>query len=126
MDFATLASMTISAIVPFLIKGGEEIAQGIGKDLWALIKNPFQTEKDKSLIKQLEEKPDDQKLQGKVEIKLSELLEAYHDVAQQISSILPKAQEESKKLSLLIKNSKNVVAFNKIVTNGDFRVGDNK
>ena len=126
MDFATLASMTISAIVPFLIKGGEEIAQGIGKDLWALIKKPFQTEKDKSLIKQLEEKPDDQKLQGKVEIKLSELLEACHDVAQQISSILPKAQEESKKLSLLIKNSKNVVAFNKIVTNGDFRVGDNK
>ena len=45
MDFATLASMTISAIVPFLIKGGEEIAQGIGKDLWTLIKNLFKLKK---------------------------------------------------------------------------------
>ena len=124
MDFISIASMAIPAICPFLQKGGEAIAQGIGKDLWALIKKPFQSDKDKTLIKQFEEKPDDQKLHGKIEVKLSDFLEAYPEIAQRISELLPRAQEEAKRLNILIQNSKNVVAGSQIIAQRDVIVGD--
>lgn len=125
MDFAIIASAAVSAITPFLVKGGEEISKGIGKDLWELIKKPFQSDKDKAIIAELEKNPDDLKVQGKVEVKLSDLLEADEETAEHISALLPRAQEEAKRVTILIQDSKNVVAGDqKINVAGDFIIGD--
>jgi len=125
MDFAIIASAAISAITPFLVKGGEEISRGVGKDLWELIKKPFQSDRDKAIIAELEKKPDDPKVQGKAEVKLSDLLEADEETAEHISALLPMAQEEAKRITILIQDSKNVVAgTQRINVDGDFIIGD--
>jgi len=48
MDIASLAAQAILLVLPYLAKGGEEIAKGIGKDLWEFIKKPFVKERDKA------------------------------------------------------------------------------
>lgn len=125
MDFAIIASAAISAITPFLVKGGEEISKGAGKDLWELIKKPFKSDKDKAIISEFEKMPDNSKVQGRVEVKLSDLLEADEETAEHISALLPMAQEEAKRVTILIQDSKNVVAgTQEINVDGDFIIGD--
>jgi len=85
-----LASAAIAAITPFLIKGGEALAEGVGKDLWELIKKPFKSPDEKAIVKQLEEKPNDRTSQNDAIKKLDELLRAYPDIARQIESLLEK------------------------------------
>lgn len=90
MDISQIAATAIAAITPYLVKGGEEVAKGMGKDLWELIKKPFTSEKEQILVQQLEENPGDVKLQGKVEGKLEELLEANPSIAAQLQDLLAK------------------------------------
>ncbi|NTV23689.1 MAG: hypothetical protein HGA85_04915 [Nanoarchaeota archaeon] len=119
-----LASTVISVIVPFLIKGGEEIAKGVGKELLDLVKSLFTSAKDKAIVQELEQKPEDQRVQGKAELKLAELIENRPDVAEQINKILPKAQSEVERVTILIRNSKNVIVSSQISAGGDITVGD--
>ena len=67
--------MAITTALTYATKGGEEIAKGIGKDLWELIKKPFTKEKDKALIHSLEQNPDDAQTKNIAEYKLVEFLE---------------------------------------------------
>jgi hypothetical protein len=92
MDITLLATAAVSAVAPYLAKGGEEMAKGMGKDLWELIKKPFTSEKEQKLVGQLEENPGDAKLQGKVEGKLEELLEENPDITAQLQDLLEKMQ----------------------------------
>jgi len=39
MLLESIAGAAIAAITPFLVKGGEAIATGVGKSLWKTIKN---------------------------------------------------------------------------------------
>jgi len=124
MDFGMIASEAITAIAPFLVKGGEALAAGVGNELWELIKKPFQTEKDKAIINQFEKNPADPKTQGKLEMKLSDLLEANQDVADRINFLLSDAQKESQRISIEIQNSKNVVVGSGIQAGGNVIIGD--
>lgn len=91
MDIATIASAAIAFAAPYLKKGGEAIAGGMGKDLWELIKKPFQKkESHKEAIKQLEENPADPIVQGKVIGKLEEHLEDDPEYAKELEELLKK------------------------------------
>jgi len=85
-----LASSAISAVIPFLTKGGEAIASGVGKDLWDLIKKPFKSPDEKVIVKQLTEKPEDHESQKAAAKKLYELLQEHPDIARQIEILLEK------------------------------------
>ena len=41
MNIESIAATAISTALVYLGKGGEEIAKGIGKDLWELVKSQF-------------------------------------------------------------------------------------
>ena len=88
MDPTALAAATLAALAPYLAKGGEALASGIGKDLWELVKKPFKSEIDQKKLQELELKPDDSKTQGKVEGKLEEFLTEDTQLAAQLAELL--------------------------------------
>lgn len=91
MSFATIAATAITFIAPFLKKGGESFIGEGAKDLWKLIKKPFEKkESQKETIKQLEENPDDLLIQGKVIGKLEEHLEDDPEYAKELEELLKK------------------------------------
>ncbi|QBN17784.1 hypothetical protein [Flavobacterium nackdongense] len=49
MEPITLITSAITLATPYLIKSGEKIAEGIGEEIWNLIKKPF-TKKDESVL----------------------------------------------------------------------------
>jgi hypothetical protein len=112
MDFSTIASDALGVITPYLAKKGEKIAGEIGHDLWELIKKPFISDKEQSLIAQLEEHPDNAKTQGKVEMKLEELLEANPEIASELQRRLAQAGpaiENHNNTATVTGNNNNVV-----------------
>jgi len=83
--------MAITAVTPYLAKGVEEIAKGIGKDLWELIKRPFENkDRDKQLIEKLNEQPENEQAKGAVAYKLSEFLEENPTLASELDELLKK------------------------------------
>jgi len=46
MEPITLIGAAITLATPYLLKTGESIAEGIGKDIWELIKKPFTKDKE--------------------------------------------------------------------------------
>lgn len=82
MEPITLITTAISLATPYLLKTGESIAEGIGEDLWKLIKKPFtknnetefsidinkQEEKDNLVNLLLEEIGKDNNFQRELEI----------------------------------------------------------
>ncbi len=125
MDYSAIATTAIAAVSPYLVKGGEEIAKGVGKDLWELIKKPFKAANDETIVKQLEEKPDDQKLLGKVEGKLEELLKTSPDIAQELQQKIDEANKPEEKTRITtVVNSKNVAVGTTISAGGNVTFGD--
>jgi len=91
MDSTQIATMAITAVTPYLAKGAEEIAKGIGKDLWELIKKPFENkDRDKQLVEKLNEQPENEQTQGAVAYKLSEFLEENPTLASELDELLKK------------------------------------
>lgn len=41
MEPITLITTAIAMATPYLVKAGESIAEGVGEDIWKLIKRPF-------------------------------------------------------------------------------------
>lgn len=87
MDIEHLVRMAITIALPYVTKGGEELAKGVGKDLWELLKKPFTKEKDKALIHTLEQNPLDVKTQNIVEYKLKEFLEENPALANELEEL---------------------------------------
>jgi hypothetical protein len=109
MSIAAIASAAIAFVAPYLAKGGEEIAKGAGKDLWELIKKPFQKkESHKEAIKELEAKPTDPIVQGKVIGKLEEHLEEDPELAKEMGAMVEKLSIEQKTNSQTIIGDGNI------------------
>lgn len=96
--------MAITTALTYATKGGEEIAKGIGKDLWELVKKPFTKEKDKALIHTLEQNPDDAKTKNIAEYKLVEFLEDNPAFAKELDELCkripPSNQQKTNKLTI--------------------------
>ena len=120
MDFNTIANDAFAT--GLIIESG--MLRSIGTDLWELIKKPFKfNENDKRIINELEKNPNDMKLQGKAEFRLSQLLKENPVIAEELIKCIKKFKEKHQ--SNEIYNSKNIIVTDNInVNNGDFIVGD--
>lgn len=107
MDATTtigLAGSAITILSPYLVKGGEAIAQGIGKDLWELVKKPFQSEKDKKIVEDYAKNPQDKELQGVIKYDLKYFLEDNPDMIEKLKKMLPEAEKQMPKINIQIIN----------------------
>lgn len=84
MDISIIAA----AVLPYLVKGGEKIAQEVGADLWELLKRPFTKEKDKQLLTKLENNPEDGSAKPVATYKIEEVLEEHPELAEKLQDVL--------------------------------------
>ena len=116
MVFETIAAGVITALVPYLAKGGEKLVDKIvdegfeqrGK-LWEMTKGLF-LEDNLTLLNLFEENPNDAKTQGKLESKLEDKLQANPEIAKEFESLLKQIPAEIKTNSINIQGNKNKVA----------------
>jgi hypothetical protein len=101
MEFILLAQTAIELIAPFLTKSGEKIAENIGEEIWNFIRKPFNTEKDKFLIEQIEKDSDVQSL----EIRLIEKLQQDSEFASNLKNIIENAQKDLRENAQQINNN---------------------
>lgn len=94
IEIATLATTTVTALVPFLTKGGEELTKGAAGDLWKWVKSKFSEKGKENALQVLENKPDDAKQQGKVEGVLEDILTEKTDLLAELTALLTAAKAE--------------------------------
>lgn len=125
-NIPALATLALTTLTPFLVKGGEAIASGIGKDLWGLIKKPFIKDRDKKLLEKLEENPEDAGTQGAVTHQLEGFLEDNPELAAALAELVnkPETQELAQQISVF--NSENVVIGSDLKAGGDIIIGGSK
>lgn len=107
MDAATIAavaSSAVTALVPFLTKGGEKLAEKAAEEgfdkrakIWNAVKGLFI--EDELLITNFSANPEDAKAQGKLEGKLEERLKSNSKVADELSELLKQLNAVSNKTS---------------------------
>jgi Tfp pilus assembly protein PilN len=108
MVISTLAAAAVSALVPFLVKGGEQIAENAGEDLWKLIKGKFTGDKAQKKLDKLKEKPEDKEIQERVKHELIDELEGDTDFAQQLQAILDQLPQAAKSNVQNISGERNI------------------
>ena len=62
MEPITLITTAIALATPYLLKTGESIAEGIGEDIWKLIKKPFTKDKETQFSIDINQKEEKDKL----------------------------------------------------------------
>lgn len=62
MEPITLITTAIAMATPYLLKTGESIAEGIGEDIWKLIKKTFTKDKENQLSIDINKQEDKDKL----------------------------------------------------------------
>jgi len=116
MDFTEIAAGVITALVPYLAKGGEKLVDKMvdegfeqrGK-IWEMTKGLF-LEDNLTLLNLFEENPNDAKTQGKLESKLEDKLQANPEIAKEFESLLKRIPVEMKTNSINIQGNENKVA----------------
>jgi predicted nucleotide-binding protein (sugar kinase/HSP70/actin superfamily) len=90
MEPITLITTAIALATPYLLKTGESIAEGIGEDIWKLIKKPFTKDNETSFqidVNQPEEK-------SKLENLLLEEINKDSNFKQELEKAVEKGQKE--------------------------------
>lgn len=102
MDFTAIAAGVITALVPYLAKGGEKLAEKIVEEgfeqrgrIWERAKGLFHGD-ELTLLNLFEENPDDAGTQGKLENKLEHKLQANPDIAREFEALLKQIPAEVK------------------------------
>ena len=72
MEILTLINSAIELIYPYLLKTGEKIAEGIGEDIWKLIKKPFTKDKNTEFEIDINNQQDKEKLLALLNEKLAD------------------------------------------------------
>ncbi|MBA3694000.1 MAG: hypothetical protein H0W77_11285 [Acidobacteria bacterium] len=116
MDFTGIAAGVITALVPYLAKGGEKLVDKMvdegfeqrGK-IWEKTKGLF-LDDNLTLLNLFEENPNDAKTQGKLESKLEDKLQANLEIAKEFESLLKQIPAEMKTNSMNIQGNANKVA----------------
>ena len=127
MDFTGIAAGVITALVPYLAKGGEKLVDKIvdegfeqrGK-IWEMTKGLF-LEDNLTLLNLFEENPNDAKTQGKLESKLEDKLQANPEIAKEFESLLKQIAIKKSVSGLQCNASKLTFCFNKSPASNNFR-----
>jgi len=115
MDYATIATMCITALSPFVKKGVEKLVEKTAEEgfnerkaIWEKVKSLFKDD-DLILLNLLQAAESDVKEQGKLEGKLEIKLEANPDVAEELESLLAKLPKlEAKQNTMTMTGNKNI------------------
>jgi len=75
MEPITLITAAIALATPYLIKTGEKIAEGIGEEIWKLIKKPFTKDKSSEFSIDINNQHEKEKLIGLLKEKLDNDIE---------------------------------------------------
>lgn len=119
MDISQLAQTAITAILPFLTKGGEAMAQESGKSLFQWIKNLLTQKNKQKELDPLKNEADQFRQQGRLEMTLEDILREQPDLCNELKTLLENHQP-------IAANT-----YNKNINNGtiqdvrDVRLGDN-
>ena len=121
MNIAEVIPAAVATLVPYLKKGGEELLKGAGKELWDWTKSLFKDKKEEAQLEQFEQKPDDPKLQGKIELLLENLVAENDTLKTQLQQLIEKVQKETGGTvnTANIDNSSKFVAGNNFQSGGD-------
>lgn len=116
MDFTAIAAGVVTALVPYLAKGGEKLVDKVvdggfeqRSKLWEMAKDLFQ-EDELTLLNLFEENPNDAKIQGKLEGKLEDKLKANPEMAGKLDSLVKQIPAEIKTNSINIQGDNNKTA----------------
>ncbi|MEL6627790.1 MAG: hypothetical protein AAFQ92_19865 [Bacteroidota bacterium] len=126
MELAAIASLTLTTLTPFLIKGGEAIAKGIGSDIWGLIKKPFQKNEEEDLLEEIQQAPEDDETRGAFKHQLKKFLKNDPELAKQLEEILTKSETQQAADTITLTNSQNAVVKSNLNAGGDIIIGGSK
>jgi len=90
MEPITLITTAIAMATPYLLKTGESIAEGIGEDIWKLIKKPFTKEKETQFTIDINQQEEKEKL---VNLLLNEVGKD-NNFKQELEAAVEKGQKE--------------------------------
>ncbi len=86
MDPATLAATAVSILLPYVGKGAEAFAQGVGKSVWERIQSVFTSERDKNELENFRTEPEI--YEGVLLKRLEEKLRQDEQLAQELHRLL--------------------------------------
>ena len=90
MEPITLITTAIALATPYLLKTGEKIAEGIGEDIWKLIKKPFTKDKGSDFSIDINNPHEKEKLFGLLKDKLDNDIE----FKKELETAIEKGQKE--------------------------------
>jgi hypothetical protein len=116
MDFTMIAAGVVTALVPYLAKGGEKLVEKVVEEgfeqrskIWETTKGLFQPD-ELTLLNLFEQNPNDAKIQGKIEGKLEDKLKANPEIAEKLDLMVKQIPAEIKTNSVNIQGDNNKVA----------------
>lgn len=119
IDIALLASIAISTLVSLFKKGTETISGEASKGLYQWIANKLAAKNKQKDLEALKNNPDNQRLQGKIETSLEDIIMKYPSLIEELSKLIEAAKKEAVSIS-----NKNIVSGS-ISAGGSIIVGDN-
>jgi len=111
-----LATQALAIISPLLVKGGETLMQGVGKDLWEGVKSLFKRENKQAVIEKLEKEPQSEQVKEEVKANLTAML--YDDeVMRSKMEKLVTSYQQGANINISGVTSKSVIGGNDITGN---------
>lgn len=83
-----LAAQALAIVTPLLIKGGETLMQGVGKDLWEGIKSIFKKQDKQGVIEKFEKDPGDVENKQEVAAHLTSIMYSDASVKEQVEKLI--------------------------------------
>ena len=120
MDMSIVAAQAVGFLIPYLVKGGEAIASGLGKDLWELIKKPFHSDREKKIVEDVQRQPEDLEQHGMLKLKLAEKLEENPMLLQELMALMVKLQAGAQNVTTISQTHSGTgdnIGGNKIINN---------
>ncbi|MGI4874149.1 MAG: hypothetical protein ACRYFX_23560 [Janthinobacterium lividum] len=118
-----LAPQALTFIVPYLVKGGEELSKSITKDLWEKTKSVFQANGKGEALAKFEAMPNDAKKQGQIEYILQEELASNKSLADEFKTLIESARKERTYDSSVNQSGDNNIAVSGQISGSSISIG---
>jgi hypothetical protein len=115
MILSELAGQVLAILSPLLIKGGESLMQGAGKDLWESVKGLFKKENKEAVLEKFENDPGNENAGEEVKVNLTAIMYADEQTRKQVEKLVAAYQQGNKVTAA--GNQKSVIAGNDISGN---------
>jgi hypothetical protein len=114
MSPSELAVQALAIVAPLLIKGGEAITQGIGKDLWEGIKNVFKKENKENALEKFQLNPQDEQTKEAIKAHLTSILFADEFAKENLQKLVSDYNNQQGNNIQAINNEKSIVTGSSI------------